>query len=133
MTSSPSSKTSTEPPQQLLTLPSRVGTFLLEDWNTCVAWSPVETSCSHPVAIDSDIASASHCTGFPLLLPRCISRRPFWSPTCQIIGSHTFNSTTWLLEIGSTLPSFLSRTTLSHPNTTTITTTTPFYPGVKQW
>lgn len=35
MTSSPSSKKSTEPPQQLLILPSCVGTFLLENWNVC--------------------------------------------------------------------------------------------------
>ncbi|KAL6087882.1 hypothetical protein STEG23_014385 [Scotinomys teguina] len=35
MTNSPSSKKSTEPSQQLLTLPSCVGTFLLENWNVC--------------------------------------------------------------------------------------------------
>ncbi|KAL6033814.1 hypothetical protein STEG23_022749 [Scotinomys teguina] len=68
---------------------------------------------------------------------RCMSRWMPWSPTCEVIGSHSFNFTTWLVEIGSTLPLLLSRTTLSHPTTTTTititaTTTTPFYTGVKQ-
>lgn len=35
MTNSPSSKKSTEPSHPFLTIPSCVGTFLLENWNAC--------------------------------------------------------------------------------------------------
>lgn len=67
MTNSRSSKKSTEPSHPFSTIPSCVGTFLLENWNACVAWSAVETSCSQPVPIDSDLAPSSHCSWFPLL------------------------------------------------------------------
>lgn len=101
MTSSPSSKKSTEPPQQLLTLPSCVGTFLLENWNVC----GLELSRNLPLlSIRRDVASPTIALGLHFLCQdELADGRSFWSSTCEVIGSHTFNFTTRLLEIGSTL------------------------------